>query len=137
MAAWINNVLWILIPLFAGALITYFSSPLTEKRLARIRVAEKITDKRIAAYEEIWALMIELDQMRSIHDKDQIAYLLEVYPFLSSIKDNNAVYGLQKIFLSNSIFTNFANRFAASLAKSSVLLDDQTLKDFNILNVYL
>lgn len=138
MNIWYANILGILVPLLAGAVITYFSSPLTEKRLARIRTAEKITDKRIAAYDELWSFIIELDKTRSIHNRDHIADLVKVYPFLSSLlhEEVQALF-LPKIFLSIDEFIEFSNRFSAVLTKSSVLLDDQTLKDFNALNVYL
>ena len=133
----IRQIVGLLVAAIVGAIITYFSQPLTERRLARIRTAEKIADLRIFAFNDIWALLIELDKARTHHELNYITRFISRYPYARVIYDRYGMLCLQKIFLSRSDFVNYANRFSSVFLKHSILLDESSAKLLNTLNIYL
>lgn len=136
-----KDVVLLVIPLIIGAVLTYISKPLIERRIARIRVTEKIVDANLVALNRIWTMISVLDKSKVFHEPSYTDQYVAKYPFAQDIlaKEVNIVI-VQKVFLTYDSFRSFSNNFATEFVSQSITFDNavkDSMRELYILTQYL
>lgn len=129
-------IIGLLVPALIGAVITYFSQPLIERRMAKIRVAEKIADKRLQTYEHLWSLVATVDKSKYIHSNAACEQFQKKFAFIDGMPSDDTLL-LPAIFEDFSTYQQFVNQLGQSYMTDSILWDAETMRTVAQLNAYL
>jgi len=132
----IFTIIGLLVPALIGAVITYFSQPLIERRMAKIRVAEKIADKRLQTYEHLWSLVATVDKSKYIHSTAACEQFQKKFALINGMASDNTLL-LPAIFEDFSTYQQFVNQLGQSYMTDSILWDAETMRTVAHLNAYL